>query len=350
MKIATKASNASESRAGFKPKWPAGFERIPKEDWTKRPIDKLTLKYENAGTNGFCRNWDPAIAQVLTNLDENKILVDYSSGTGLFTQHLLDGIDYPTRILNVDISPRYLRVAADKFRDDERVALRLLKRIDKGDRVQSIDEVMGDTLLNRGVDMLTSTNAIHLYPNVSETLESWHRVLRPNGLVLVTSGDIDNPRRVRKDWRLHDTIARVNEIAQEVVESEPLFEEYRETLENREVMNAYTLLRQSVYPPSKPLDLYIDLLSDAGFKPLHYFEQVIDVSVNEMSDALLPYHDVILGWVGGSEKVEGWSPSNSALRDRIFLIKLSVKELYGTQHYLRCPWTYITCKRRRDGR
>lgn len=345
MKVIAQDSKNPTSDLRPRPEWPTGFDRIPGDDWVRRPVDESALKYERAGTNAFSKNWDPTIAQVLAVLDESKVLVDYSSGTGIFTEHLLGHVHYATRILNVDVSPRYLRVAVDKFRDDERVALRLLKRLDDGRRFQSIDEVVGDALLNRGLDVLTSTNAIHLYLDLPGTLESWQRVLRPGGLLLINTGDMDVPNRGRSGWRLHDTITKVNEIAQEVVRVEPIFEKYRQTLENCDVMNSYAELRRSVYPPIKSIEVYLDALSDADLKPLQYFEQSIDVSADEMSGALFPYHDVVLGWIGGSKKVEGRPPTSSALGDRLFLIRYCVEKLFGGRDYLHCPWTYITCRR-----
>lgn len=345
MKSILRDATTLPAQNAFASAWPTGFDRIPDEPWVTKPIDDLTLKYENAGANSFSKNWDPTVAQVLTCLDERKTLVDYSSGTGLFTQRLLQSVDYTTCILNLDISPRYLRIAADKFREEERVALRLLKRRDGGSQFQLIDEAVNGSLLNRGIDILTSTNAIHLYPNLSEILDSWHRVLRPGGMLLINSGDIDDVTRPVKGWRLHDTISRVNEIAEDVVRSEPIFEQYCQKLDNSELMSSYAHLRQNVYPPSKPVDEYLESLTGAGFKPLHYFDQYIDISVDEMSDALLPYHDVILGWVGGSQKVEGQQPTDAALRDRLFLMKYAVQKVFGKRDYLQCPWTYVTCKR-----
>lgn len=345
LRMATDDSDMATAKVDYNPHWPAGFERVPDEHWVTGPVDELTLKYECAGGNGFNRNWDPTLSQALAVLDETKILVDYSSGTGLFAERLLRNVNFATRIINADISPKFLRVSIDKFRDDYRVALRLMKRLDEGKKFQSIDEVLGVTLLGRGIDVLTSTNAIHLYPNLLETVESWHRVLRANGLLLINSGDIANPERTGNDWRLHDAVVHLNEIAQELVRTEPAFERYREAVEDSELMAAYTKWMKEVYPPSKPVDIYLDSLSDVGFRTLHYFEHTIEITVNELSDAIFPYHDVVLGWIGGCQKIEGYPPSRAALRDRLFLIKYSIERLYGKDSYLRCPWVYITCKR-----
>jgi phospholipid N-methyltransferase len=66
---------------------------------------------------------------VLAALEPGDLLVDYSSGTGILTRRLLDRIGHEAGILNVDASPKFLRVALKTFRDDERVAFRLLRSI-----------------------------------------------------------------------------------------------------------------------------------------------------------------------------------------------------------------------------
>lgn len=336
--------NAWVESSGPEHGWPQGFDRIPDEDWLQRPVDESAMRYDRHGANAFRRNWDPTIAQVLTILDASKVLLDYSCGTGLFTERLLEHVSYPARILNVDVSPKYLRLAADKFRRDERVALRLQKREAGDGQLQNVDDVVGNVLLHRGIDILTSTNAVHLYPNLTETFRSWHRVLRPGGLALVSTGDMSNPKRPGSGWRLHDTVAAVNEFALEVVQTEPRFEKYRQVINDTAVMSAYEAMRQRVYPPIKPIDLYLDALSEAGLKPLHHFDGWIDISVAELTDALLPYHEVVLGWIGGTPHVEGRPPSEEGLRDRFSLIKYSSEKLYATQHSFQCPWTYITCR------
>ena len=48
-------------------------------------------------------------------------------------------------------------------------------------------------LLDRGADLLTSTNAVHLYNDLPATLSSWARVLRPGGLNFISSANVRNP-------------------------------------------------------------------------------------------------------------------------------------------------------------
>ena len=325
--------------------WPGDFARIPGEEWTRQPVDQFGLNYDDVGSHGWYKNLEPTIAQVLATLAPGDLLVDYSSGTGILTRRLLDSINYPVGILNVDASPKFLRVALETFRDDERVAFRLLHWIKTEKRLQSLDEVAGPDLLDRGADAITSTNAIHLYSDLDETLASWARVLRPGGLAFVCSGNMRNPHGRPGEWIIDETVARVNDIAADIVRAEPAFAEYRGTLDDAAVMTRHVKLREKVFVPVRPLEFYLDAFRDAGFGVLHVFEETIFARVDEWYRLLSTYHDGVLSWVGGSEKVEGAPPSAEAVRQRLFLIKYSLEKLFPGQDSFPCTWTYLTCRR-----
>lgn len=72
------------------------------------------------------KNLEPTISQVLAALSENRVLVDFSAGTGILARRLLAAIKHPVGILNVDASAKFLRVAIENLGADERAAFRLL--------------------------------------------------------------------------------------------------------------------------------------------------------------------------------------------------------------------------------
>ena len=93
------------------------------------------------------------------------MLIDYSGGTGILVDRLLLRLaDRQVGAMIVDSSPKFLRVALDRFRDNERVAFRVLRYLKGEKRLELLDEVVDPVLVERGVDAITSTNAIHLYP------------------------------------------------------------------------------------------------------------------------------------------------------------------------------------------
>jgi SAM-dependent methyltransferase len=325
--------------------WPDNFIRVPQEDWARQPVDQFGLNYDDVGNHGWYKNLEPTIAQVVAALQPGDLLADYSSGTGILTRRLLEKIDYPVGILNVDASPKFLRVALESFRGDERVAFRLLRWLKAEKRLQALDEVTGPELISRGADVITSTNAIHLYYDLDETLASWARVLRPGGQVFICSGNMHNPNGRPGEWIIDETVAKVNDIAADLVRAEPAFSEYRATLDDAALMPRHEKLRQKVFVPVRPLDFYQQAFRDAGFTVMHVFEETIFARVDEWYRLLCTYHDGVLSWVGGSEKVEGAPPSPEALRHRLFLIRYGLEKLFPGQDSFPCTWTYITCRR-----
>jgi hypothetical protein len=133
----------------------------------------------------------------MKNGHASDLLIDYSSGTGILTRRLVDSISYPVGILNVDASPKFLRVALESFRDDERVAFRPLR---------------------------------------------W----RPGGLAFSCSGNMRNPHGRPDEWIIDETVARVNDIAADIVQAEPAFAEYRQTLDDAALMSRHAKLRKKV--------------------------------------------------------------------------------------------------------
>jgi SAM-dependent methyltransferase len=324
--------------------WPAGFDRIPDQPWISQPVDNFGLSYDSVDHHSWYKNLEPTVAQVLAALDCGDLLVDYSSGTGILTRRLLKKIDYPVGIVNVDSSPKFLRVALENLGDDERVAFRLLNWLKEEKRLEGLDEVVGQPLLDRGADVLTSTNAIHLYTDLDTTLRSWARTLRPDGMVFVCSGNMRNPKRRTGEWIIDETVNAVNEIAADIVRREPRFAKYGDILDDPVRMEQHTKLRDKVFIPVRPLDLYLDAFDRADFKILHLLESTIYATVEEWSQFLCTYHEGVLSWVGGSPKVEGFEPQEDVLKDRCFLIRYCLERLFCGQDSFPCTWTYLTCK------
>src|SRR5437867_246591 len=181
--------------------WPSGFERIPDEDWTRQPVDTFGLRYDTVENHGWYKNLDPTVEDLARHLTDGQLLIDYSGGTGILLDRLkLRIFDRQVGVLIADSSPKFLRVALDKFGDDERVALRLLRWRKEDRRLDWLDEAVGPELAGRGADAIASTNAIHLYLDLEETLASWARVLKPRGRAFVQSGTIRNPHARPSDW------------------------------------------------------------------------------------------------------------------------------------------------------
>jgi SAM-dependent methyltransferase len=191
------------------------------------------------------------------------------------------------------------------------------------------------------VDALASTNAIHLYTDLPPTLRSWARVLRPGGLVFINSGNIRNPRARSGEWILDETVYVVHEVAMGLVRTERSYAAYREVLDDPDRLRKHLEFRDRVFLAPRPLEFYTSALASAGFAVGDVSEATIVADVNDWFEFLRAYHEAVLGWVGGSAKVEGRPATTEAESDRLALIREAMAVIFGGRPTFRCCWTYI---------
>ena len=321
--------------------WPAGFERIPDDDWVAQPPETLALTYDTVQDHGWYRNLDPTIQRLAGVLAAGDILLDYSGGTGILAERLLAALpDAELGILIVDASPKFLRVALDKLGGDERIAFRLIRYLKDERRLQTVQEVVEAPLLDRGVDAVSSTNAIHLYYDLDETLRSWRQVLRPGRRAFVQSGNIGVPELEAGSWIIDETVEAINAAAEEIVRTDDRYAPYRDGLEDPDRRAAYDELRRKFFLPVRPLAYYVGALERAGFRVESVEHRTIAADTAEWTAFLGAYHEGVLGWVGGSERIEGAAPTEAAIRDRLPLLRESVDRVFGGGSF-DAVWTYI---------
>jgi SAM-dependent methyltransferase len=285
------------------------------------------------------------VDQIDATLGDGCILLDYSGGTGILTDRLLARWgDRDRNVLIVDSSAKFLRLAVEKFADDPRVAFRRIHYLKDERRLQTLQECMDPSMLERGVDGIASTNAIHLYYNLEDTLRSWFGAIRPGGHVFVQSGNIENPSRSEDEWIIDNTVHAIHERAVELVRA-GAFPAYRETIDVLTRMAQYDRLRSKYFLPVRPLDHYLGALSRAGFGSLKHDVGRIEASVDEWFEFLSAYHEGVLGWVGGIEKIEGSPPSEEAVRDRLRLMREALGDIFADASRFACCWTYIRAVR-----
>jgi SAM-dependent methyltransferase len=326
--------------------WPSGVARVPEEDWTRQPVDHFGLAYDRVERHGWYRNLDPIVEALASNLKEGNILVDYSGGTGILLDRLkLRIFDRQVGVLIVDSSARFLRVAVEKFASDPRVSFRLLRFLSETRRLQRIDEVLDRSLLERGLDVIACTNAVHLYVDLEETASAWARVLRPGGKVFINSGNIRNPRAKPNQWILDETVWVINDLAEGIVRTDPRYSAYRSVLDDGARMEAHIAFRNRVFVEPRRLDFYLNTLRGVGFLIESVLERNIRARVDDWCEFLLAYHDAVLGWVGGTEKVDRQTPTPEAVADRISLIRRAIDTLFAGRTEFDACWTYITCVR-----
>jgi SAM-dependent methyltransferase len=328
--------------------WDEGFPRIPDDDWVDQPVDAFGLHYDTVENHGWYRNLDLTVEQLAADLAERDVLIDYSGGTGILLDRLrLRIFDRQVGMVIVDSSPKFLRVALDRFRNDERVAFRRLRYLKGEKRLQYLDEVLDEPLLRRGADVLVSTNAIHLYDDLANTLSAWARVLRPGGRVRINSGNLRNPRAAENEWIIDETVYVVHEVATGLVRTDPRYAAYRAVLEDPERMQAYLDYRDRVFLAPRPLDFYLDALRTSGLAIDDVTERTIEADVQEWYEFLAAYADAVLGWVGGSVKVDGVEATDEAAADRLTLLRSALDVIFGGRPTFFCCWTYISASKGR---
>ncbi|MDQ3777843.1 MAG: class I SAM-dependent methyltransferase, partial [Actinomycetota bacterium] len=329
-------------RRGFVFDW-GDFGRIPDEDWVSQPVDSFGLHYDTVENHGWYRNLDLTVEQLAAGLREGQVLIDYSGGTGILLDRLrLRIFDRQVGMLIVDSSPKFLRVALDRFRSDERVAFRRLRYLKDAKRLQYVDEVVPAGFAG---DALVSTNAIHLYDDLENTLRAWTRVLRPGAGVHVNSGNVRNPRAAENEWIIDETVYVVHEVATGIVRSDDRYAAYRPVLEDEDRMRAYLDHRDRVFLAPRPLEYYLAALETTGLAVEEVTERTIEADVEEWYEFLAAYADAVLGWVGGSAKVDGAAASDEAAADRLRLLHDALAVIFGGRSRFLCCWTYITARR-----
>jgi SAM-dependent methyltransferase len=321
--------------------WPPGFRRVPNDDWVGKRAETLGLTYDTVQDHGWYRNLDLTVDRLGERLRPGDVLLDYSGGTGILAQRLLAELPDPEiGILIVDASPKFLRVALDKLGDDERVAFRLIRYLHDERRLQTVQEAVEQPLLKRGVDAVSSTNAIHLYYDLDVTLRSWREVLRPGGGAFVQSGNIGVAELPSGSWIIDETVGAINEAAAELVRTDDRYAQHREGLDDPARRVAYDDLRRKFFLPVRPLQHYLSALEEAGFRIERVDHVTIAADTAEWTEFLSAYHEGVLGWVGGSERIEGEPPAEEAVADRLRLLRESVDRIFRGGSF-DAVWTYI---------
>lgn len=327
--------------------WPESFDRIPERPWVKEPLEALALNYDTVENHGWYSNLDFTVEQIGEYARRGDLLIDYSGGTGILAKRLLDRLgSKEVGILIVDSSPKFLRLALEKFRHEPRMAFRHIRYLRDEKRLQQIDEVVGDAIVNRGVDGIVSTNAIHLYFDLSDTLRAWREILRPWGRAFIQSGNIKNPDLPDDEWIIDETVDVIHAKAMEIVAEDDAFRHHRAMLDDAGYMGDHDVLRRKYFLPVRPLEYYLDALRTEGFDVTSVRHRRIPARVSEWYDFLSVYHEGVLGWVGGAEKVVGSAAAPEVVEERLTLMRLAMERVFDGAFEFGASWTYITCEPR----
>lgn len=116
-------------------------------------------------------------------------------------------------------------------------------------------------------------------------------------------------------------------------------------LDDPQRLRAYLDWRDRVFLAPRPLAYYLDALRRAGFAIEDVTKRTIEARVDEWYEFLAAYADAVLGWVGGSVKVDGEPATLEAAAARLELLRESLSTIFGGRPSFRCCWTYISATR-----
>jgi len=326
--------------------WPDDAPNIPDAPWVHSVLEQLAEKYDTVEEHGWYDNLNPTVDQILADADDDYLLLDYSGGTGILADRILRRApDKSIGVLIADSSPKFLRLALEKLRHDPRVGYRLISYLRSERRLQTLQEVMEPSLQTRGVDAIASTNAIHLYYGLSDTLRSWHEVLRPGGKLFVQSGNVHNPNAAEGSWIIDLTVEHIHRIAMDMVRDDDSLAHLRHHLADADYMAAHDKLRAKYFLPVRPVAYYVDALREAGFTDVREEAKPVRARCDDWYDFLAVYHEGVLGWVGGAEKITGEAASDETITLRKALMWRCMQSLFDGADDFEASWTYITATR-----
>lgn len=330
--------------SGFE--WPPGFVRVPDEDWTRAPVDELATKYDRVENHGWYANLDPTVDELAALVRPGDVVVDYSGGTGILIDRLLHALrDRAFGIVDVDSSPKFLRLALEKLGSEPRVAFRLIRYLKDAKRLQYLDEVLDPALVERRVDAVVSTNAVHLYYDLDDTFASWARCLRPGGRALVQSGNIARDAPTEGSWIIDDTVHAIHRAALDVAREDEAYAAYRTIVNDPDRLAPYDRYREKIFLPARPLSYYTDALERAGLRVRAVRHRAFRARTPEWYQFLAVYHEGVLGWLGGVERIDGRPASEDAVRQRLALMRAAMDRVFQGRDAFEAEWTYVTCER-----
>jgi len=135
---------------------------VPEEPWTQQRVDALALNYDTVENHGWYSNPDHTVEQIGEYARRGDILIDYSGGTGILAKRLLDRLGArEVGIIVVDSSPKFPRLALEKFREEPRMAFRRIRYLKDESRLERVDEVLGPAILARVAEWYEFLSVYH---------------------------------------------------------------------------------------------------------------------------------------------------------------------------------------------
>ena len=320
------------------------MDKIIDESFLKSDVTEFALGYDRVKNHTWYDNLNYLVELSNEYFNDDDFIMDYSCGTGIFPERLLKSTISCPRILMMDSSPKYLKLSYDKFGNNYKFFFRLMKYLKEENRLQTIDESMGKDYKEL-LDGIICTNAIHLYSTISDTIKSWDKLLVKGGKLLINSGNIFNSSMDSESKLIDQTVNEIAKLSYRIVKETPKYSKYSDLINDVDYIKKHDSLRDKYFLPVKNIEYYTDEILKNNFKILEIKTINIDARVDEWFEFLKVYHEGIISWVGGANKITGVEPKKDEVEDRIDIIKLALNEMFNNNNDFKACWNYIICEK-----
>ena len=311
----------------------------PKSWKPDRPTSKGASAFHNAVVNA---SWlhncvDQLIEYIDPKIKEQDIVVDFGAGTGTSSARILKKFKNKINLWLVDNSPAWLGKAYEYLHSKPNVEFFVLEK--KNDNYSTLSETVGKESVNK----VLSSNTVHLIPNLKETFNGIFNSLKPKGVFIFNSGNIEREGKPKGALMLDSTVYRVHDIAIDLINKLPEFKKYREGLDKR-IMD-FLPQRKFIFPYPKDIKEYVNALKVARFKQVKIYYSCFKVKYSDY----LKFLRVKRLQAGILPEVGGREPTSKEIEDRDELVykaslrffdELQENNPLADDKSWQCEWAY----------
>lgn len=310
-----------------------------------RPSSKGAQMYHNAviTTTWYENNLKPLVGIIKTRLNNhNDIVVDFGAGTGVSALFMLKNISSKLKLLLVDNSPAWLAKAYEELKKYSKVQFHILAK--EKDRYFTLEKTIGDEKAH----IVVSANTIHLIPDIEEVFKGIYLALKPNGHVVLQSGNIKRQGRLKGILMIDDTVNKVHAEAIRIIKKNNYFLKYRKGLDLR-LQSEFTQ-RKFIFPDPRPLTFYTSALKNVGFTEISTKYKHVKVKFSDW----MKFLRIRRIQAGILPEIGGRSPTLEEENDRDLAITFAIKKVFedlkrtnstSTNRSFTAEWVYIIGKK-----
>ena len=283
-----------------------------------KPASKGATAFHEAVANSSWLQDDlyELVKIVRSKIHKGDTVVDFGAGTGSSAILLLKYLKKEINLWLVDNSQSWMAKAYEILNKFPNIKFFILEK--KGNQYVTLAETIG----NGVADHVISANTVHLIPDLKETFSGIALALKNGGTFTLQTANLLREDRPEGTLMIDDTVKSVHDIAIDIIRTEPQFESYRESLNER--IKSEEAQRKFVFPDPRPIEVYLKALTEAGFEPQEPICILIKITYKDWLNFLRVkrLQAGIIPEIGGKEP----SPKEEEDRDR--LITISALKLF----------------------